>query len=464
MNRNFNTTGRPPAALAVAVAVGLGILRAGAGVQLPPSDFLSARSFSGQFIAFASRSAASPPALLSVATSHDFVQLEPTLATVSCERIKHLLLRELGVTAPWRGTIYVVLYPAKAASDTVTITSERFKSGWQYRVDLPDVVDRSRYVRAIVQVLLLELANRGAPARAAEIPLWLVEGFGQLLLASSEVEIILSPPRTTPTGLNVSATQVAARRESLQHRAQKKLHGRPPLTFEALSWPTDEDLNTDAGDLYRGSAQLFVGELLRLPDGRACLQAMLAQLPQHYNWQFAFLGAFRSHFNRPLDVEKWWSLALTQATGREAAPTWPLEASWQKLDVAIHAGVQVRTGTNDLPLHASASLQQVIREWDAARQTAALNSALRELELLRTRVAQEYVGLVQDYRQAIEAYLKERDRGVSGLFTTRRAAQSRAAAAAIQQLDELDARRQALRPGPRPASTSPSPALPGPTP
>ncbi len=446
--------------LAVAVAVMASALRAAAGVQAPTADLLSARSVSGQFIAFAGRSAAAPPALLSLATSQNFVQLEPTLVTVSCERIKQLLLRELGSTAPWRGTIYVVLYPARAASDTVTITSERFKSGWQYRVDLPDLVDRSRYVRAIVQVLMLEMANRTVPARPAEIPVWLIEGFGQLLLASSEVEIILPPPRATPSGLNISRTQVATRKETLQQQAQKKLRGHPPLTFEGLSWPTEQDLSADAGELYRGSAQLFVGELLRLPDGRACLQAMLAQLPQHYNWQFAFLGAFRAHFERPLDVEKWWSLALTQASGREAAQTWPLEASWQKLDQAIHSSVQVRTGTNDLPLRADASLQQVVREWDARRQTEALNNTLHELGLLRLRIAQEYIGLVQDYSQTIETYLKQRERGGAGFLSTRRAGQKRAVEAAIQQLDVLDARRERMRPTPRPASASPSPVLP----
>ena len=86
--------------------------------------------------------------------------------TVSCERIKQALMRELGATAPWRGTVYLVLYPARAPGDTITITSERFKGGWQYRVDFPDVVERSRYVRAIVQVLLLEVANRTAQEHA----------------------------------------------------------------------------------------------------------------------------------------------------------------------------------------------------------------------------------------------------------------------------------------------------------
>ncbi len=462
MKRTVKATAFQKAILVVALALAASTLRGAAGFQLPQSDLVARRSFSGQFVAYAGRSAASPPALLSVATSQNFVQLEPNLATVSCERIKQILLRELGVTAPWSGTIYVVLYPAKAANDTVTITSERFKSGWQYRVDLPDVLDRSRYVRTMVQVLLLELANRTASARPAEIPVWLTEGFGQMLLASSEVEIILSPPKATPGGLNVSTTQVAGRKETLLQQAQKKLRGRPPLSFDGLSWPTDQDLNGEADEVYCGSAQLFVGELLRLRDGRVCLRAMLAQLPQYYNWQFAFLGAFRAYFERPLDVEKWWSLALAQASGRDPATAWALEASWQKLDQALHSGVQVRTGTNDLPLHANASLQQVIREWDAGPQTEALNNALRELGLLRLRIAQEYVGLVEDYSQTIEAYLKQRERSASGLFSTKQTAQKRAGEAAIQELDALDARRQAMRPALRPANVNPSPAPPAP--
>ena len=452
-------------ALLAGVAVWLGALHGVVGVQLPPSDLVSARSYSGQFIAYAARSVSLPPALSSLATNQAFVQLEPTLATVSCERIKQILLRELNVTAPWRGTIYLVLYPAGAASDIITITSERFKSGWQYRVELPNVVERPRYVRAIVQVLLLELAHRAAQGHAAEIPLWLIEGFSQFLLASNEVEIILSPPHAAPSGLNVSTTFVAARKQTLLQQAQKQLGGRPPLTFEALSWPTEQDLAGDAGGLvYRGSAQLFLGELLRLPDGRACLRTMLGRLPQHYNWQFAFLDAFHTYFERPLDVEKWWALSLTQATGRYAAQAWPLAESWQKLDQAIHGAVQVRTRTDELPLHAEVSLQKMIREWDPIRQTQALSNTLRELGLLRLRIAQEYVGLVQDYYQAIETYLQQRDRGASNFPFTKRAGRRRAVEVAIQQLDALDARRMALRPGSTPVPASPSPAPPTPAP
>jgi hypothetical protein len=451
----------PRLAVLAGVAVCMGALNGLAGIQPPPSDLMPARSLSGQFVAYTARAEALSPALSSLATNQAFVQLEPILVTVSCERIKQMLLRELNITAPWRGTIYLVLYPAQGEADTITIASERFRNGWQYRVDLPNVVARPRYVGAIVQVLLLELANRSAQEHAADIPRWLMEGFSQLLLASSEIEIILPPPRAGPNGLNVSATILDARRQTLVQQVQKKLGGHPPLTFEALSWPTEQDLADGAGGLiYRGSAQLFVGELLRLPDGRACLQTMLARLPQHRNWQFAFLEAFQSHFERPLDVEKWWALSIAQATGHYATSAWPPTESWQKLDQAIHAAVQIRLTMNELPLHSEVSLQKIILEWDPVRQTQALGNALRELGQLRQHVAQEYAGLVRDYCDVIETYLRQRDRSAANPSSAQQAAQRTPAEVALQQLDALDARRMALRPGATPAQASPSAASP----
>ena len=463
MNRNVKATDSRRAILLVAVAAMLAAaVRGVASVPPSPSDLVSVRSYSGQFIAYAARSVTLPPALLSLATNQTFVQLEPALATVSCERIKQLVLRELDAAAPWQGTIYLVLYPARTAGDAITITSERFKGGWQYRVDLPDVLERSRYVRAMVQVLLLEFANRTAQTRAVEVPLWLIEGFSQLLLASNEFEIILPPPRTSRNGLAFNAALFNARKENLLQQAQKNLRGRPPLNFEDLSWPPAQALAGDASDLYRGSAMLFVGELLRLPEGRAGLRGMLEQLPRFYNWQFAFLGAFHSRFERPLDVEKWWSLSVTETNGRDPAQAWTSEESWQKLSQAIRPALQVRTGTNEPPRQGEVTLQQVIREWDFVRQTQALNNTLRELLLLRPRIAQELVGLTQDYCQTVEMYLQQLSRSPSAPRSTRRAARRLVVETAIQQLDALDARREAMRSAPKPATPTPSPPLPAP--
>ena len=463
MNRIVKATAGRRAVLPLAVIVLLVGFKSLAGAQPLNPDLASARSFSGQVVAYAKRSSGPPSGLLPSGTNQSLVQLEPTLATVSCERIKQMLLRELGAADPWRGTIYLVLHPARTANDNITVTSQKFKNGWQYQVDLPDQVDRFRYVRAMVQVLLMEQANRTAHAGAAEVPLWLIEGFAQLLLASNEADLILAPPHGIANGLSFSSTLHNSRIETLPQQAQKKLHGRPPLSFEELSWPTEQETSGHASDLYGGSALLFVGELLRISDGRASLRAMLAQLPQHRNWQFAFLRAFHEHFERPLDVEKWWALSLAESHGRTQAQSWSLEESRQKLDEALLSAVQVRTGANELPLHAEVSLQTVIREWDPARQTQALDAALRELGLLRLRVAHEYAGLAHDYSLAIGTYLQQRNRAGS-ILSTKRAGQRRAVEAAVRQLDALDALRIALRPAPKPAAASPSPAPPAPAP
>ena len=200
-------------------------------------------------------------------------------------------------------------------------------------------------------------------------------------------------PRGTANGLSLTSTLRNSRLETPLQLAQKKLRGRAPLTFEDLSWPAEPELSGNASDLYGGSALLFVGELLRLPEGRAGLRALLAQLPLHHNWQFAFLGAFHERFQRPLDVEKWWALTLSETHGRGLAQAWSLEESRQKLDEALRSAVQVRAGPNELPLHADVTLQKIIGEWEPARQTQALQATRRELGLLRLRIARQYAGL-----------------------------------------------------------------------
>ena len=185
-------------------------------------------------------------------------------------------------------------------------------------------------------------------------------------------------------------------------------------------------------------------DLLRLPEGRAALRGMLTRLPQHYNWQFAFLKAFSPRFERPLDVEKWWALSRAQILGREPATAWSLEESWRKLDQALRAAVLVRAATNDSPLRADVPLQTVLREWEPQRQILAFDHALRQLELLRPRLAPELAGLVEDYSQAIKAYTQQQGRGGTVLPASRKASQQRAVEAAIQQLDALDVRRQAM--------------------
>ncbi len=422
-------------------------LQGAAEAQLVPGGFGPAQSSSGQFVVRASETAALPPPLAVLAANTNYILLEPAVLAVSCERIKQKLWLKLGATAPWRGRIYLNLHPARSADEWVTVVSENFGDGWRYRLEMPNLLERNRFMRALVQVLLLEMSNRGANARQAEIPAWLAEGLSRELRAGSERELLLTPPLWNGRGLAISPLLLSdARWSNPLERAQKELRAQPSLTFEELSWPGDGQLTGEAGEIYRSSAQLLVNQLLGLKDGQACLRAMLEGLPRYYNWQLAFLAAFHADFQTPLDVEKWWALQTVQFTGRDLTQAWPRDESWRKLDEIIRSQVEVRTGNDELPLHTEASLQTILREWEGAQQIPLLQRKLLELDLLRPRAAIEMAPLVDDYRRAIQIYLQKRN--PTGTVSDRLVADT------VNQLDALDARREALRPTTPAAATS----------
>jgi hypothetical protein len=406
-------------------------------------------SSSGQFVLQATSAFRPSESAQRLETNHNYIRLEPALLAVSSERVKQLLWRQLGVTGTWQGRVYLALFPAEGPDDLVTLTSEHFTDGWQYRLELPNVLERDRCVRALVQVLLLELANRNAGDHSAEIPLWLTEGLTRQLLSTSEIQIILPPPKHSSSGLDMTRTNLSARLDNPLRQAHQELAHRPPLTFQQLSWPAPDELSGDQREAYQGSAQLFVRELLRFQDGPPCFRAMLAALPSHYNWQFAFLHAFQRHFSRLIDVERWWAIQSLQFTSRDLAQAWPLPESWQKLDETLLTPVEVRTGPSELPMHAEVSLQTILKEWEGPRRAQALEIKLRELELLRHNVARELSGLVQDYCRAIENYLgRHAPNWPLRLLSSKRAFEQRTAQQAILELDALDARRKSLRPAP----------------
>jgi hypothetical protein len=175
---------------------------------------------------------------------------------------------------------------------------------------------------------------------------------------------------------------------------------------------------------------------------------MLELLPRYHNWQFAFLEAFQRHFQRPLDVEKWWSLYQVHFTGRDLTHTWPIQDSWEKLQQALLIPVQVHAATNQVPLGAEVTLQTVLRDWEPERQAPALEAKLRELAHLRVRVALDLAALVDEYCIVLGNYLKAGHRGSWFSRPRRSAAMERAANEAIRQLDLLDVRVNALRPVP----------------
>ena len=291
--------------------------------QILPTAATSARSMSGQFLVLAAPPSRFRPEL-PVGTNADWIRLEPTLLAISAERIKEAVWRELDFNGSWRQQVTLVLQVARSTNDLVTIISEPSPRGWSYRVVMPDELTPERYMRAMVQVVLLELANRTAVQHSAEIPAWLAEGIAYGLLANHRAELVLTPPRLEANGVFYRPVVADVRRISPLELAHRTLLDATPLTFEELSWPAPGQVETP---LYRASAQVFTYELLHLRGGQACLGDFLTALPGYLNWQLAFLQAFKPHFSRPLDIEKWWSLRAAEFSGRDLIQTWPYKAS-----------------------------------------------------------------------------------------------------------------------------------------
>lgn len=418
-----------------------------------------ARSASGQFIAYGVANRDSPIAR-QLADDENFLPLEPAVVVVACERIKQALAATLNDRAPWQGKIFLVAHPARAAEEPVTLIAERIRGGWQYWLQLPDPIERTRLARALVHALLRERAGRRAREHAPDVPAWLAEGLAEQLLQARGPELLPPAPRWRVGVLTLTPLNVTTRWRDPLENARRVLREQPPLTLDQLSWPAPEQLDGPAAGPFRANAQVFVTELLRLPDGPARLKAMLDQLAVCYNWQTAFFRAFDPLFQRPIDLEKWWALQVTHYTGRELARTWSLPVSWLKLDEALQVPVEVRRRRDELPVAATVPLATVLREWGFSRQDLALRERLRALELLRLRVAQELVGLVDAYRHLLEVYLERRARlGMDAPGVTRPSLDVRLLVReTLERLGELEALRTQARPQPEAPTATNAPA------
>jgi len=407
----------------------------------------SVQSASGQFVVTGPAQFSPLVLLPGVAANTNLVRLEPAVLSVSAERIKDALRRQLGIepNAPWQGKIFLVLYPAQSLDEAVTITSQPFLNGWNYRVQLPDVLPQVRFLRALTGVLLLELANRNAAAaRTAEIPAWLTDGLAQQLSAGDLPEIILSAPGKLINGLPQNRLVITQRGLDPLADARRVLRDHAALTFDQLSWPTDAQVTGADDGVYGASAQLFVSDLLGLKDGPAHLRAMLAALSGCYNWQTAFQSAFRENFPRPLDVEKWWALQVVSFVAHGPGPRWTAAVSREKLDEILSVPVEVWTASNTLPARTDVSLQAVIRNFEPSRQTAILQIKLRDLELAQLRMAPPLALVTDEYRLAVAGYLGENRNVRQPLWSKHPLPQKTSARATLKKLDELDVQRRTI--------------------
>ena len=368
-----------------------------------------------------------------------YLRLDPMLTAVSLERIRQTLIEDtLGLKDKWRGLITVAIQAVQQDNPAAHVTAVRYRDGWGYRVNLPERIDKDQFISVAVRVILAEIANRNATDREAELPPWLATGLSAELQAGILATLALEP---------APAVDQRGRKADPLRSVREVLRRRPALTLDELNMPTAEHLSGANAELYRGCAHLFVHELLRLRGGRDALREMLLRLSDNLNWQTAFLRAFAAHFPRLIDVDKWYSLNVAHVSGRDFMSVWPLETTWKQLDEILATKVQVRLGANELPIDTTVTLQRIITEWEFARQRAVLSQKVERLMALRPRATPELVALVDGYSRALQSYVTGRppkfQPSPAGTIDTRRL--PAAMRNLLQQLDELDSRRSALR-------------------
>lgn len=415
-----------------------------------PANERSVRSFSGQFVVRGNSSTVLQPKLPEFARDGKHLVLQPALLTVSCERIKQTLDGLLNDRSQWKSKIFVSLQPAQTAEDEIGFLAEHFKDGWAYRMEIPTPVDRTRLVRAVTLVWLTEHANRKGGERSAEIPLWLLEGLTQTLLADHAVEVLLTPPQAAENFVPISRSVVT----NDMSQAWRKQAQRGPMSLEELSWPKENQLNGVDAAIYGQSARLFISELMRFQDGRDCLRTTIEELPNYLNWQMAFLRGFRTHFTKLLDVEKWWALQVDFFNNRDAHGMWSSSESWQKLDAILRTPVEARRDLKELPQSTEIPFKTVLSEWEFQQQEPVLTTKLTELDSARGRVAPEFVSLVDSYRRFISEYLTTQKK--------RKVQFDVAVQEAAKQFEVLELIRQKMKPKAAAPVASAGPTMPKP--
>ena len=419
------------------VGVGLALWIVALLVPARALEPVTVRSHSGQFTV-RGVPLGPPPSGYSTSTV-SYLRLDPSLTAVSLDRIRQAIGTEFGLNDRWRSPVHLITRPMREDNPRILITSVHYTDGWGYRLDVPEIVDKPNFLLAAVRVILLEMANRNALTREAELPPWLAIGMVEEIQVNSLPSLALEP-ETAMAGRGVSADSM--------RKARALLRKRPALTFSQLSLPDEAGVDESDQELYAACAHVLVHELLRLRGGPEALRDMLNRLPENLNWQTTFLRSFSHQFQRLIDVDKWYALSISHLTGRERLALWPVQATLDRLDEILATAVQVRVDKGDLPIATEVKTQRILSEWEFERQAPVLEEKMKALDSLHLRAAADLLDIIREYQQAIDRYIYRRSR------TETPSAQSRffpansprfAARDAILRLDALDRKLDTLR-------------------
>ncbi len=408
--------------------------------ELDPSTGVPKQSSLGE--AFTYNVGGSPLTLFAVREggTTNVIDLDPKILAITCERVKKVVLSELGMNDQWRGSVHVFVAPdSRSKSQGIDIVPTRYGDGWHYKLALPQRCDWQRVVRGLVEVLLLEIANRNSGHQAAQPPLWFTEGLSGLIVAEHGRTLISEP--------NAFLVLTARKAERLL-QPRNTFREISPATFSELGLPDTQKLgDLAAWSQFQAAAQLLTHELLQEPEGKQALQRFLHSLPQNLNWQIPFLRAFHPRFVTLLDVERWWSVAIADFQSRDPSMQWSRNRVLRQLSSIVYENTELRIGTNGPVSRQEMPISTLVSRWDFSDQREVLARKANQLQLLHLHSPPDLRPLIAEYFRVLDGYVASRLRS-GGARDNRGEVEPRIkiiARETSRRLAQLETRIQSLR-------------------
>lgn len=244
-----------------------------------------------------------PPHVVSVSKQITVFSDDQGLAaslTAFGDKVKLRLLDKLALKDTWQFPVVIAIRTntnAPTPADSQIQTSIfRIGRGLKYELDcnIPPPLSQEQFVRELVQLLCLEIANRQVKLTADTIqlavpPLWFTEGLTQNLLGnvqSVELELL-------ERDLEVE--------KAANLRALFKTEKLPPTGIER--------------ELFKAKCKMLIRGLNGLPDGARRVRRFLTSLQPGVSWNVMFSTQYQDVLPNDKAAEAWWTKQLKVRTG-----------------------------------------------------------------------------------------------------------------------------------------------------
>ncbi|MDP6892021.1 MAG: hypothetical protein QF731_02480 [Verrucomicrobiota bacterium] len=370
------------------------------------SGYKTVNSQSGQFMVYGPISPKRRGGILDV--NLDTILIGPDHVAIAADRLRAAMLKRLEIPLFLGGKVKIRLNPTLNPIATVPVVTVRHLSGYSYELTLPCEIEASKLVRALVQVTLLDLANRKPQLRDTEMPFWLTVGLTQILLAQPDLVLVLKKPESNGREMVAEEVVRTVRRHDMLSKVRSRLSSRRAFDFSEVAMPSPAHIRGENWKDFQACSHLLVDRLLALPMGGQRLQGMIRLLPDSLNWQTAFLKVYGDLFADMLVVEKWWAVMIVQFTGQNQYQNWTLLEAVEKLENLLKLPAEVKLTDADSPFDAEISLQQALRGWDFEVQKPIFQQKINQLIVARLKMPRQLIPFVNEYGRIIEAYLVQR--------------------------------------------------------